>query len=884
MSTLKSMTIVSRYLYPSNAYISLDGNGLLQVGDSFRKYTSLISLKEFAELSGAILLAEGGMGKSTLMRQLKNQFPDGQANLVELGRYSGDPAGLREDIILFVQTDAKNSASAIIFDGLDEAVDLSGAVSRLIHDIPKTSTIWIASRDVAAIRSIQSELPLLKTYNLAPLSEQNIRDLAFDNDIDGDDFLKAVYRQGIAGICAKPLGCEFAISVFRDNGLAGVSQRDLWDKGIWRLCDETPSATKRLASPSPYTLDQIVECSAWIALCLALSESTAIWVDEQSHCPQQCINVSSLASNKFPPELIQTTLERGVYTPLGDGRIQFAHSVYRDYLAAYGLTVLIPPTHWEQLLLNTDRSGVFPQRTGIAAWLASFNQDFLEELSGIQPELLLASTDTVQAVGPAKLCTAMLDRADSISYQQRHSDVIAGNLFRLRAPDISSIIRDLLVNKNASESAIEFATEIAEACELSELSDVLADRVLDATLPLRQRVDASYALHRLKDVAAQGRLKSLLPIDPANDPRDDLRGNVLRCLWPEHITPTELLTHIIPPQKANYTGSYGFFLEYELPDSLEAVIIDRNASVLLTWAHTHITEHDPFNQLGRLARSIFTFCWQWTSIPAIVSVLAKNYFKSSSEHRSPFLEKEYGNNSNLFLSREDFLQDAQGRFAVLDVILTEFNISEKNLSHIPFNDYPLYTPEDFGILIDRALANPDGPLAEKWISCIKAVIWQVDLEKYADKIDKLHALCPDLIDSSQKIREDADVAAKRAEEWDQKWQKEDANRQAEAEANQLRIDQDIKSALQQTKPAPESFGGIAAWLHSDNCRRRLGPIDLRQSIGWGKLTSEEQNALITLMVPSLRYGEKDFSGKLPKCNLPQIIEKLQFSRVRGVWE
>jgi hypothetical protein len=556
-----------------------------------------------------------------------------------------------------------------------------------------------------------------------------------------------------------------------------------------------------------------------------------------------------------------------VYTPLGDGRIRFAHSVYRDYLAAYGLNVLIPPTHWEQLLLNADRSGVFPQRTGIAAWLASFDQGFLEKLRGIQPELLLASTDTVQAVGPAKLCTAMLDRADSISYQQRHSDVIAGNLFRLRAPDASSIIRDLLVNKNASESAIEFATEIAEACKLSELSDVLADRVLDATLSLRQRVDASNALHRLKDVASQGRLKSLLPIDPANDPEDDLRGNVLRCLWPEHITPTELLTHIIPPQKANYSGSYGTFLEYELPDSLEAVINDRNASVLLTWAHTHITEHDPFNRLGRLARSIYTFCWQWASFPAIVSVLAKDYLKSCAEYRSPF-----------------FLRDAQGRFAVLDVILAELNISEKNLSHIPFNDYPLYTPEDFGILIDRALANPDGPLAEKWISCIKAVIWRVDLEKYADKIDELHALCPDLIDSSQKIREDADVAAKRAEEWNQKWQKEDANHQAEAEANQLRIDQDIKSALQQTELAPESFVGIAAWLHSDNGRQRLGLIDLRQSIGWGKLTSEEQNALITLAERYLKEGTIEPTA--PNQHIYSVAQALTLLRVMkpGVYQ
>jgi len=874
MSASMPMNIVSRYLYPCNADIPLDGNGLLLISESFRKYTSLINLEEFAKLFGAILLAEGGMGKSVLMQQLKKQFFNGQAHLVELGRYWGDPAGLREDITSFVQTGANNSASAIIFDGFDEAVDLSGVVLRLIHDIPKTSTIWIASRDVAAIRSIQSELPQLKTYNLAPLSEQNIKDLAFDNDLDGDDFLKAVYRQGIAGICAKPLGCELAISVFRDNGLAGVSQRDLWHKGIRRLCDETPSATKRLRSPSPYHLDQIIECSAWIALCLALSESTAIWVDEQSHCPRQCINISSLALDKFSLELIRATLERGVFTPLGDGRIRFTHSVYRDYLAAYGLTVFIPPTHWKQLLLNADRSGIFQQRTGIAAWLASFNQGFLEELSGIQPELLLASMDTVQAVGPAELCSALLDRADSISYQQRHSDVIAGNLFRLAAPDTSSIIRDCLLDKSASESTIEFATEIAEACKLSELSDVLVDRLVDSTLSFRQRVDASYALHRLENVVVQARLKSLLPINPASDPEDELRGNILRCLWPVHLTPTELVTHLIPPQKANYTGSYGIFLAYELPSSLKSTINENNALVLLIWALDHITEHDPFNRIGRLARSIFTFCWrQWTSVPTIASVLAKGYLKAYAKYKSPFLDKEYANNSNLLLSLKDFLQDVQGRFVVLNAIITEANINERGLSYIQSNDYPLYTPEDLGILIDQALAKPDGALAKKWINCIKAVMGRIDLGEYTNKIDELNALYPDFIDSSQKIRKDADAEASRAEAWNRKWQKKVADRKAEAEASQLRIDKDIKFALKQTELVPESFERIAALLNSDN----NNPIDIRRSIGWGTFTPEEQNALITLAERYLK--ESTIKPTAPNQDLYSVAQVLTLLRV-----
>ena len=877
--------IVTRYLHPCNAEIPLDANGLLSlISESYRKYTSLISLEEFAKLPGAILLAEGGMGKTTFMQQLKNQFPKGRAHLVELGRYSGDPTGLREDIRPFIQTASNSSAFAFIFDGLDEAVDLSGAVLRLISEFPQTSTIWIASRDVSAIRPLQSELSNLKTYSLAPLSEQNIRELAVDNGIDGDSFLKAVYLQGIAGICAKPLGCELALSIFRDNGLADVTQRDLWDRGIRRLCDETPSATRRLITQNSYTLDQIVECSAWIALCFALSDCTAIWVDEQSRCPQQCISIFSLVSDKFPLELIRTTLERGVFTPLGDGRIRFAHLIYRDYLAAYGLTIFIPPTHWTTLLLNADRNGVFPQRFGIAGWLASFNQGFLEELSGIQPELLLASMDTVQAVGPAKLCSALLSRADSISYQQRHSDVIAGNLFRLVSSETSAIIRDCLLDTDATDSAVEFATEIAEACEFSELSDVFADRVLDSTLPLRQRIDASYALCRLKDTVAQGRLKSLLPIDPASDPQDDLRGNVLRCLWPEHLTPTELLRHLTPLQKANYTGSYGLFLEYELPGSLKSTIDENNASDLLVWALDHITEHDPFNRLGRLARAIFTFCWQWASIPAIASTLAQGYLKALEKHRSPFLEKEYGDRSNLFLSLEDFLRDIDGRFAVLEVIFKENTISERALSYIWVNDYPLYTPEDFGILLDQALASIDTSLAEKWINCIKAVIWRVDLQSYTSKIDKLHALHPDLIDSFHKIREETDAAARRAEEMSRKWQKEAADRKTEAESNQRLIDKKIKSALQQTELAPEPFGWIAAWLHSDMGRLELGPIDLRQSFGWGKLTPEEQNALITLAERYLK--ESTIEPTAPNQHIYSVAQALTLLRIMkpGVYQ
>jgi len=200
------------------------------------------------------------------------------------------------------------------------------------------------------------------------------------------------------------------------------------------------------------------------------------------------------------------------------------------------------------------------------------------------------------------------------------------------------------------------------------------------------------------------------------------------------------------------------------------------------------------------------------------------------------------------------------------------------------NDYPLYTPEDFEILIDRALANIDASLAENWINCIKAVIWRVDLQRYASKIDKLHALHPDLIDSSQKIRERVDAAAKRAEEMNRKWQKEDEDHKTKAVANQRRIDQEIKSALQQTELAPESFGWIAAWLHSDSGRRQLGPIVLQQSIGWKKLSSEEQNTLVTLAERYLK--ESTIKPTVPNQHIYAVAQALTLLRIMkpGVYQ
>ena len=839
---------VKRYLYPCECDILLDSNGLLVDFSGSPWQANLKDLKQITDIPGGILLAEGGMGKTTFMEQLRDFLQDRPVHLLKLGEYVGDPAGFRTDLEARLATSRETTGQMVIFDGLDEAPDLAGAVLRQLRQLPGSTSVWIASRDVTAIRSIQSERPELTTFALAPLSETDVRDLANRAGVDGDAFVDAAARQGILPFCAKPLGCELASSVFLENGLKGVAQRDLWQRGIERLCDDTPSPTRQLARTPQFTLDEIVRCSAWVALCLVLSDNHFVWNGEQTHRPRQSLGISDLTSKHCSASLIRTTLERGVFSPLGDGRVAFSHPIYGDYLAALGFANVIPSEDWESLLLDGQRTAVFPQRAGIAAWLASYNARFLGELSAIQPELLLASADSVQAIGADKLCLALLDRADNLSHRQWQSGPILSNLHRLQHERTPDIIRGYLRNRGASSSSIELATAIAKECEYKALAGVLADRVLDKSLSLDERVDAARAVCSLKDEEAKRRLGRLLPINAEEDPEDQLRGLVLRACWPCHLTPDELTEHLSAPQKPNYGGAYRGFLDFDLPDSLESVLDEQSAVAFLEWVLPHINQHDAYDALGRLARCIYTICWKWAGTTAIAELLASGYLMALSEHQSPFLQKlhEEEHIESRLLTRGDILADVDGRFAVLKAVLSCCQIDSHDLARIPFTDVPLYTHDDISLLFDQAMAAPSGPFVEQWAVCIKAVIVRAGLDANADQIDCLHELRPDLIDNSQQLHAQMVEAAERLSESEQRWKKEEDERIRKRAEEQQHIDDEIKKALRTPGLKPESFAGLASWLNSKNGRLSIGPIDIQLSSGWAKLTEEEQSVMLDL--------------------------------------
>lgn len=692
---LEKRVVIDRLLYPCGSEIPIDTDGLLNTNEGIlQKYNGLIGLDEFSKLPGAIILAEGGMGKSIVLQQLQSRFPDGKSYLIELGLFAGNPVGLGIEIDSCFEISSLSATTkyAMLIDGLDEAPELAGAVLQKLRKLPANVVVWIASRDIEAIRAIQSGFPMLGAYTLAPLTLNDIRELARRSQVDAEIFVAAVLHSGITAICAKPMGCNLAITVFQENGLVGVRQVDLWQQGINRLCDETPSETRRLITKPAFNLEEVINCCAWMALGLVVSGKVAIWNGEESHCPSNCSSLSDISSSDYPLELIRESLKRGVFSPLGDGRFRFSHITYRDYFASLGFARCIPPAYWSTLLFTSDKSGVLPQRTGVATWLSAQNHGFLEELAGVEPEILLSSVDAIHVIGPTALCIALLDRSDSISYERRHLGHIADNLFRLSNTSVSGVIRDRLTASNASDAEIDFAIEIARACRCVDLSDVLAEKVLDENTTLHERVSAAYAIRELDDHTVKGRLKQLLPLDPKEDTFDQLRGSILQCCWPDHLQVDELFENLTPPQRSNYVGPYEIFLDYELPASFKVCIKENVASKYLQWSLQHITRDQILDRLGRLASFIYTYCWNWALTPDLASLLAIGYLKALKLNTTPFAVStgSLGIHNDLVMSRDEFMQRIDERFAVLEALLKTTEIDNSTLMHLSINAYPLF--------------------------------------------------------------------------------------------------------------------------------------------------------------------------------------------------
>ena len=119
----------------------LDAGGFLIDSEVFKE---LKTFEEIVKDGNAIIVAEGGMGKSHVLREycssLKQQS---SVSKIELVTYLSDVQGLKETI----QRDSREK-EYLFLDGLDEALDLAEVLARVLGEISCHAHVVITSRGV----------------------------------------------------------------------------------------------------------------------------------------------------------------------------------------------------------------------------------------------------------------------------------------------------------------------------------------------------------------------------------------------------------------------------------------------------------------------------------------------------------------------------------------------------------------------------------------------------------------------------------------------------------------------------------------------------------------------------------------------------------------
>lgn len=166
----------------------LDAGGFLV--DS--QWAGLKSFDEIVKTGNAIIVAEGGMGKSHVQRLFCESRQDQSlVKRIELVSYAHNEQCLTDAIM-----EAARNREYLFLDGLDEAENLAGALARILAEIDGHAHIVLASRGISKLGALSERLrwPM---FSLLPYSRENVRELCKESDVDADAFMRTIDGQNL---------------------------------------------------------------------------------------------------------------------------------------------------------------------------------------------------------------------------------------------------------------------------------------------------------------------------------------------------------------------------------------------------------------------------------------------------------------------------------------------------------------------------------------------------------------------------------------------------------------------------------------------------------------------------------------------------------------
>jgi predicted NACHT family NTPase len=624
-----------------------DGLGY-PVGPS--SYNTVFTSDGIAEGRCLVLLGEPGMGKTHELRDAhavahaKTIERGGDAVLVDLRQYESADE-VRRGVFEhphFQRYITGTHELEVFIDSLDECRVSVRTVGQVLADGFKSYPVGrlrlrIACRTADWTRFLEDELRQrwgednFRVYELLPLRREDVATAAATQGHDAEAFLQETERRQAVPLTTRPTTLRMLLSLYgRGRSLPGT-RAELYRQGCLQLSEETNESRRDSGRAGPYSAEQCMIVAGRIAAVMAFSGRGAVWRGtRRSDAEPGDVLLSELRGGKEVAHgelfrvddaaIRQTLVDTGFFTAkAGTERFGWTHATYGEFLSAWYLVERGATTAqimWFLVHPGDERGRVAPQLYEVAAWLAGMMPEVFDRVLITDPKVLLRVDEA--ATRPAQ--RAALTEALLRQYEEKRAreDFDSHALYRrLAHPGLALQLEPYIRDAGRHYVVRRVATEIAEACNVSELQELLADITLAEEEPLAVRISAAGAVSEIGDSPTKRRLKDLALRGAALDNNDELKGYALSAVWPEHMTAEELFSSLTPPTDF-FHGAYDLFLSQHLVPRLRP----EDLPTALRWAAAQDREHDLPNATGRLIESIMVRALEDADAPGVLQAFA----------------------------------------------------------------------------------------------------------------------------------------------------------------------------------------------------------------------------------------------------------------------
>lgn len=824
---------LSRFVLPVRQPVPLDANGFLDelgrgtgwapVGVDLRPVEDLLD-----EQSSFVMLAAGGVGKSTVLSMLRDLEP----SAVEIDLPILDESGMRDEILAAIE-----SGGPVYLDSLDEAALHKPAVFRVLQRYlvgnRAINVRWrLACRPAAwsagLAETLRTSLPGFEELRLLPLSRRAAGHVVADVVEDPDVFIDALVEANLGRLAASPMRLRGAAVRWHVTGELPVNHVDAIDFEIRGLLSETDQDR-----PQPsLSVERQLRIAGRLGAFAVFGGTSRFSRTDAGVSVQPVRGLPTAPEPDEPGQPVEVAhYEEVLGTALFDAApgasVLFRHQQYTEYLAAAYLAKRRITRTQLQALLGVQADGALPgAMVGVTAWLAALARGLVDDLVTANAVMFARAGVELSEDARTGIVTELLSHAAAGDVDMAWDLDLSALVYPGLEDDLARHVNDVV----HQPEQLRWIARFAKAGHYRGLAARLLPMAMAPGWPSWARSAAVTAIAELGDDEQLEKLRPLLNLDASEDPDDEVLGATLEALYPRRLTTADLLQALRPRRHRHLVGEYLVLLS-----RIASQIPLEDLPAALDWATRQLRHGD--DAFGRLPYDLLVRAWstdsQWDSLcrplARLVAEAARDYtwFASSPHDQPPWTNGSDDRRRMLAVAAASEWDDDW--YTLIDLRLVTADGIQWLITELPHMDEPART----------TLAN-----------CLP---WLLQ-SPTADDADAILSLPVDHpgYEPTESLRQPQSTQSETARRWQQRRARE-AEQQAQLDASPHERREHLTSALAAAENDPTSWWRIAWWLSVDERDRAEAAFvhDLTTRPGWSLLSDHEQQRVLDLGVAYL---------------------------------